>query len=184
MPLKKQRKNNNPKQTRPEKIKLFCAAYIANGNNGQRAAADAGWAKSSARAVASRLLKDPKVKEIIKAGNDALIKKHDMTADSVLKQLSAIVHFDMRKLYRDDGSLKDIKELDDETASALSSIEIDDDMSGYKDDRQLVRTTKVKIFDKNSAIEKAMKYFGLLKEAGLNINAEKVYISAEDERLG
>jgi hypothetical protein len=48
--------------------------------------------------------------------------------------------------------LKAVGELDDDTAAALSSLEVEEGD---------VTTRKVKFFDKNAALEKAIKHLGL-----------------------
>jgi phage terminase small subunit len=49
----------------------------------------------------------------------------DISVDRVLQELARIAFFDPRKLFNHDGSLKDITELDADTAAAIASVEID-----------------------------------------------------------
>ena len=49
--------------------------------------------------------------------------------------------------------------LDDDTAACVASVE--HDSFGGGDDGQSGRTTKIKVWDKNTALEKAMKHLGL-----------------------
>lgn len=164
---------------------IFPAAYVANGGNGKEAAIAAGFAESGAKSTACRLLKEPEVLAAIKVLQDELLTKHSMTAETVMKQLAAIVHFDIRKLFDENGQMKNVRDLDDDTASALASIEVDDDYSGKGEERVALRTTKVKIFDKNTAITNAMKHYKLLTDGGITLNANLVQvISAEDAKLG
>lgn len=159
---------------------LFVAAYLSNGKNASKAALEAGYSKNNPGQIGSRLLKDPRIAKAILDSENKLLEKHNMTAESVLKQLGCIVHFDIRKLYNSDGALKNIHELDDETASALSSFEIDEIGVG---ETIIGHTRKVKVFDKNAAIDKAMRHFGLLKDgASLTVNGN-VIISKDDADL-
>jgi hypothetical protein len=58
--------------------------------------------------------------------------------------------------------MKDPREWDDATAAAVASIEIVEEFSGTGADRKLVgHTKKVKLWDKNAALEKALKHLGL-----------------------
>jgi hypothetical protein len=60
------------------------------------------------------------------------------------------------------GCMKDPREWDDATAAAVASIEIVEEFSGTGADRKLVgHTKKVKLWDKNAALEKALKHLGL-----------------------
>lgn len=166
-----------------KKYELFAHAYVANGGCAGPAAIAAGYSKATAKVKGCQLLQIPSVSALVAKLQADLLAKHDMTAESTMKQLAAIVHFDIRKLFDENGQMKNIKDLDDATAAALSSIEVDDDWQGKGDDAYPLRTTKVKIFDKNSALEKAMKHFGLLRD-GANVNVGVVVISKDDLLLG
>jgi hypothetical protein len=67
-------------------------------------------------------------------------------------------HDDVRRLYRPDGSLKPLAELDDDTRAGIANFEVDE----IRVDGAVVRrTTKIKFWDKNAALEIAMRHFGL-----------------------
>jgi len=159
-----------------ERRELFCQAYVANGRNGTQAAKAAGFSEATAFAKAYTLLQEPSVKARVEELTQGQLTKHKMTAESVMEQLSAIVHFDIRKLLNEDGSPKKLQELDDATALALASVEFDQ-IGG---DDGIVTTRKYKVFDKNPALDKAMRHFGLLpKDGALQVKADNVYICAE-----
>jgi len=160
---------------------LFAVAYTANGNNGTAAAKAAGYSDKSAYSQATRLLKRPRVAARIAELQQALLEKHALRADDVMRQLGAIIRFDPRKLFNADGSLKAITELDDDTAAAVASLDVALDMDGKT---VLGMTKKFKVFDKNTAIANGMKHFGLLKDGGVTVNAGVVVISSEDAKLG
>lgn len=172
----------------PTKIKRdkFVALYVADPKkNGAKCAELAGWAKSGARVTACNLLKDPEIRKAIMEKEQELLKKYDMTADSVMKELASLVHFDVRKLYNEDGTLKAIHELDDATARALSSIQVVEEVDTDGDEKNTTTVTKTfKVFDKNSAIEKAMKHFKLLGDNGPQIGSLTIVLSQQDIKLG
>lgn len=162
--MRKQPDNGGRKTDRgaDARRKLFIAAYLANHKNGTKAAIEAGFSAKSASAKACQLLKEPDVSKAILEAETAMLEKHNMTAESVLIQLGRIVNFDIRKLYNPDGTLKSIHELDDDTASALSSFEIEE----IKAEGTVIgMTRKVKGHDKNRAIDSAMRHFGLFDTA-------------------
>jgi hypothetical protein len=64
---------------------------------------------------------------------------------------------DPRRLYHADASLKQIAEMDDDTRAAIASMEVHE----RKIDGIVVRTVKIKFWDKNAALEKAMRHLGL-----------------------
>lgn len=166
-----------------ERRELFIAAYMANGRNGKEAAITAGYAAKNANVQAFKLLGEPKVAERIAVLNKELLIKHNMTADTVMKQLAAIVHFDMRKLFDEHGNMKAIQDLDDDTASALASIEVEK-KGGRHEDSEPTTVTKFKMFDKNQAVKNAMQHYKLLQGEGATINIGLVQISATDAELG
>jgi len=160
---------------------LFIAAYLGDAKkNGTKAAIAAGFSEKTAAQKANTLLHELAVKAAIEKAEQELLNKHRMTADSVLQELSRIVHFDIRKLYNPDGTLKGINELDDDTAAALSSFEIKE----IKADGTIIGLTrKVKGHDKNRAIESAMKHFGLFDADNTLKVSGSVIISKDDSEL-
>jgi phage terminase small subunit len=81
------------------------------------------------------------------------------------RQLASVLRSDPRKLYRPDGSMIPIHELDAETAAAIASIEVREEFEGHGENRRLVGyTRKVKFWDKNAALEKAMRHQGLFEK--------------------
>ncbi|ARO89170.1 terminase [Nitrosospira lacus] len=117
------------------------AAYIRAGY---------GARSNSAEAAASRLLSNVKVQKVIEEKQKEIAKRCEVTAEKVIREVSALAFSDVRKLFNADGSLKAIHELDDATAAAIASIEVDP--AGVR---------KIKVWDKNRAQEHLCKHFGL-----------------------
>lgn len=155
---------------------------IANDDNVTLAAKIAGFSARSAAQQGSRLLKDAKVKQLLKDRRAALLTKLELTSEAVLRSLAQSVFFDPRKLYRADGTLKAVYELDEDTAMALAGLEVTEEMGPAPADvelepqphggglkrqqgRKVLRsvTAKVKWHDKTAAREQAMKHLGLFK---------------------
>ena len=119
----------------------------------------------SAAAQASNLLTKPNVQIAIKERTAAVRSRLELTKDNVIRELTRIALFDIRKLYRDDGTLKHPHELDDDTAAAVTQIEVTEEFSGRGEDREHIGTTKkVKLVDKKASVELAMKHLGLMTE--------------------
>jgi phage terminase small subunit len=183
--VKKVVRRNKPgtsKEAADTRKRLFVEAFLVNGENGTDAAITAGFSAHTAASQASRLLKDVKVQAAIKERRDALLSKLELTTEAVLRSLAQAVFFDPRKLYRADGSLKDVHEMDDDTAMALAGLEVTEDYATAPLETELERqahggelkrqrgakvlasrTAKVKWHDKTSAREQAMKHLGLFK---------------------
>lgn len=188
--MKKTQKAGTSKQAADARKAVFAEAYIANKRNGKQAAIKVGYSPKTAEATASRLLRDDKVKALIAERSKELAVKHELTTDSVIAELSKIVHADPRLLFAEDGSMLHPKDWPDGMAGAVASLEVveefDNDTDGGK--KLIGYTKKLKLWDKNSAIEKAMKHLGLFAEdnkqrAGALADLPRDMVKAIVERL-
>lgn len=149
------------KEAKQARIDAFVEAYLSNGNNKRQAAISAGASLKSCDSFAQRMLKNAQVLGRIEQRQIELRQKLELTTEGVLKNLAQALHFDPRKLYREDGTLKLITELDDDTAMALSGFEVFEEFAGRgKDREQIGWTKKVKWLDKNIARDQANKILG------------------------
>jgi phage terminase small subunit len=102
---------------------IFVREYLLD-LNGTRAAIAAGYSSKTASVAASRMLKKVKVQALLKQMMEERRHRLDISAERVLRELARIAFFDPRKLFNHDGSLKNIAELDADTAAAIAGIEI------------------------------------------------------------
>jgi len=100
----------------------FCHEYVID-FNGTQAAIRAGYSKKTAYAQANQMLDDLEVQLVIAQVKSGQREKLIFGRDEVLRELQRIAGADVRKLYGANGHLKKITELDDDTASAVDSIE-------------------------------------------------------------
>lgn len=115
--------------------------------------------------AASRLADDSKVAARLAELRNKASEKAMMTAADVLKEGMRLATFDIRKLYREDGSPIPIHELDDDTARCIQGVDILEEYAGTGKDRVFVGyTKKYKVADKNAALEKLFKHFGLYEK--------------------
>lgn len=156
----KRNKAGTSKRSADEKKKLFAAAYLSNNGNLTQAALAAGYSAGGAPKAGYRLSKDPFVLSLIGQGQKEILEKYRLTADDVYRSIAQELHFHPAKLYHPDGSLKRITELDDDTAMALTGIEVQE--TGGKDDP--VITHKLKWNTKNQAREQLIKLLNMYSE--------------------
>lgn len=155
----------NSKAAAAERERLFVEGLFANRMNGTKAAIAAGFSERTAAQKAQQLLTRPSVKIMLRERQDAMAKRFDLTSESVIAELSKIVHADPRKLFGEDGRMIHPKEWPDDMAGVVASLEVVEEFEGHGQDRKLIGyTKKIKLWDKNSAIEKAMKHLGLFAE--------------------
>src|SRR5262245_4908607 len=130
------------------------AVAVAKGSNASdayRAVYSAGrMTAKSINEEASHLLANPKVASRVAELRVPAVKAARLEIEETLSQLVCVLRSDARRLFRADGSLIPVHELDDTTAAAISSIELDEQG----------RPRKIRLWSKTDAIDKAMKHLG------------------------
>lgn len=108
------------------------------------------------------MLTDVDVSAALQSRRLALQTKHELTTDRILQELSRIAFADLRKAFAPDGSLLSPAEWPDDVAAAMAGV----DVVETKTEAGAIPeyTKKVKLWDKNAAIEKAMKHLGLFDQ--------------------
>lgn len=163
---------------------IFVEAYIANGGNATEAAKTAGFSEKTARQQGARLLSDVSVSSAIAARAKETAERYELTTDLVTQSIVRELRFDPKRLYNEDGSLKAITDLDDDTAAALAGVEFV--QLGSADAPVFVR--KYKWAPKSTAREQAMKHLGMFEadnrqRSGLLSELPRETVKAIAERL-
>lgn len=151
------------------KQEKFCQKYIELGNASEayRQAYDAeNMGDESIRVEAHRLLNDnPNIALHIQQLKDKLVKKHNITVERVLKEYGRLAFLDIRKAFDENGNLKPIHELDDDTAAAIAGLEAEELYEGRGEDREHTgRLRKIKLSDKKGALDSLGKHLGMFVE--------------------
>ena len=165
-----QKRDKRPKPPGPKKKdltqltakeELFVAEYVANGFNGTQAAIAAGFSAKTADSQASRLLKKSRVAKAIAAKQQPKLEKLEITAERVLAEIAKLAFFDARKLYREDGSLIPITELDDNTAAAIAGLDVYvERLQGFP----IGETRRFKLADKGANLERLGRHLKLFTD--------------------
>lgn len=158
-PAQRKGKAGTSKSSREDKKALFVEAFLSNGGNATEAALSAGYSKGGAAKSGYRLTKDVQVMSMIRQRQDELAKKYSLTTEDVIRSISQELHFDPLKLFKDDGSLRPITELDEDTRKALVSVETV--QVGSAEAPIFIR--KLKWAQKATAREQAMKHLGMFE---------------------
>lgn len=90
-------KGGAPSSSRQLKVERFVAEYLVC-YEGKEAAIRAGYAPASAKVTACKLLADPAIKARIRAANEAITAKLEMTTQTVLERWTAVATADPREL--------------------------------------------------------------------------------------
>jgi phage terminase small subunit len=126
--------------------------------NATQAAIRAGYSVKTAGEIGHENLKKPQIQVEIDKAIKARSKRVQITQDRVLKEYACLAFFDPRKMFNDNGSLKLLKDMDDDTAAALSSFEID---ITKLDDKVETSTAKLKFWDKLRGLNDLAKHLGM-----------------------
>ena len=133
-----------------ERRATFVREYLRNGRNGTQAAIAAGYAPAGAHVTASRLLSQSKIAKQIDTRLAKAAEITGLSLERTLLEVARVAYSDPRRYWRPDGSMVPQSEWTEGMAAAVASVEEGPD--GAK---------KLKLWDKNAALDKAMRHLGL-----------------------
>ena len=161
-----------------EAQKRFCNEYLIdlNATRAYKVAYSRCTKDETANVNGSKLLRNTKVQEYIAEKMKEREQRTEITQDMVIKELAKIAFLDIRKLYTENGQLRNIADVDDDTVGAISSLETLEEYDGYGADREKIGDTqKVKLLDKTKALELLGKHLGMFNDVNVNMkNAVQV----------
>lgn len=146
-----------------EKQKRFCEEYLID-LNATQAAIRAGYSEATAYSQGQRLLKNVEVQALLSERKKKLQESTEITQERVLKEYARLAFSDLRQYYDEDGKLKHPRDMSHDSAAALASIEIYDDMMTVGGERVKVgETKKIKLHNKVQALQDLAKHLGLFE---------------------
>lgn len=155
--------------------KRFCDEYLIdlNATRAYKVAYKSCKSDLTARTNGSKLLTNTNIQEYISEKQKEIEKRTEVTQDMVIKELAKIAFLDIRKLYTENGQLKNVADIDDDTAGAISSLETLEEYDRYGDDREKIGDTqKVKLLDKTKALELLGRHLGIFNDK-LDLNVKE-----------
>ncbi len=163
------------------KQQAFVEEYLVD-LNATQAAIRAGYSRDTARQIASENLARPDVQEAIAEARAARSTRTGVTSDQVVAELARISFSDLRKLFTPDGKLLPPGEWGDVAAAAVASMEVEKRIEGRGDDAETFYVTKLRLWDKNSALEKLARHLGLFEKDNAQIGAASLVAAIEAGR--
>jgi phage terminase small subunit len=170
----KKAKPGSSKEEVAKRKALFVEAYVSHGGNATAAAITAGYSKKTAASQGQRLLKHVEISSQVDARRAETIKKAEesteLTVAGVLRELHSMVHADLRGAFDEKGALLPPSQWPDGLAKAIASVKVVELAGGAQVNGEAgvmhvpMFTKEVKLWDKNSAIDKAMKHLGLFEK--------------------
>ncbi len=164
--------------------KRFCDEYLIdlNATRAYKVAYPNCKKDETARANSSRLLTNANVQEYIKERQEKLQEETKVTQQKVINELAAIAFFNIKNIYNEDGTLKSVKDMDDETARAISSVKtlqkagsmkININPNGKDEEVPIEhiaeQTIEYKTNDKKGALELLGKHLGMFNDVNVNM---------------
>ncbi|GBR43342.1 terminase small subunit [Gluconobacter roseus] len=143
----------NAKQAR------FVEEYLVD-LNATQAAIRAGYSEKTARQQASEQLSKPDIQQALSEAQQARSARTQITQDRVIQEIARLGLSDIRGAFSLGGSLLPPSEWSDDLTAAVASIEVDQRKEPGEDGERYT-VTKLKLWDKNAALEKLCKHLGL-----------------------
>lgn len=150
------------------KQERFVEEYLVD-LNATQAAIRAGYSKKSAHVQGPRLLGNARVSTAIASAKADRSRRSEITQDMVLAELAKVGFSDPRNVFSAMGGIVEPQDWGDNTAGAISSVEVVRRQSGEHDEdgRPLIEHVhKIRFWDKISALEKIGKHLGMFEGQG------------------
>ena len=144
------------------KQEMFIKEYLID-LNATQAAIRAGYSEKTASQQGERLLRNVQVSAAIQEAMNKRSNKLEITAERVLQEIAKLAFYDPRNFFDDDGRIKPISELDENTAMALGGIETLHKIIGDEKDGMAV-VTKIKLVDKGQNLERLGRHLKLFTD--------------------
>lgn len=167
--------------------KRFCDEYLIdlNATRAYKVAYPRCKKDETANAASSRMLRNVKVQEYISEKQQEIEKRTEITQDMVIKELANIAFFNIKNIYNGNGTLKAIKDIDEETIRAISSVKvlqkagamkISIDMKGKDNEVPIEhiqeQTIEFKTNDKVKALELLGRHLGIFNDK-IDVNVKE-----------
>lgn len=143
---------------------LFVEEYLVD-FNGKAAAIRAGYKPKAAAAQASDILTRPNIQAEFQKRFQQKRESIGLTRENVLREIARLSFADIRKLYREDGDLVPIHELDDDTAACVVGVEVFEEFDGEGKARvKIGETKKYKLASKTESLQMAGRHLKLFTD--------------------
>lgn len=167
--------------------KRFCDEYLIdfNASRAYKTAYKSCKSDLTARTNASKLLTKTNIQKYISEKQKEIEERTEITQKKIIQELAKIALFNIKDIYNENGTLKKVTELDDDTAKAISGVKILQKAGAMKislsktnDEIPLEhipeQTVEFKTNDKTKALELLGKHLGMFKE-NVNLTQDKPF---------
>ena len=154
--------------------KRFCDEYLIdfNASRAYKTAYKSCKSDLTARTNASKLLTKTNIQKYISEKQKEIEEKTEITQKKIIQELAKIALFNIKDIYNENGTLKKVTELDDDTAKAIISLSKTNDEIPLEHIPE--QTVEFKTNDKTRALELLGKHLGMFKE-NVNLTQDKPF---------
>ncbi len=145
------------------------AQHIANGHTAATALKAMGFSNRSS--TSWDLAQDPLTVKRVRELVALRLAAAGVSAERTKHEIARVAYADVRKIFTEDGQLKPIHEIDDDTAAAITSITVQRKNIGTMKAPELVDVMKIKFASKMDALGLLAKHFKLVNDEGDGVNA-------------
>lgn len=136
-----------------DKERLFCYEYIIDKNK-TKAAIRAGYSERTAGKTGWEISEKPKIKARIDEMMEDTFSKLEVTRENIIAELARIALSDIGEMFNEDGTMKPLHEIPEDTRRAIAGVDVDELFEGRGEEREHIGfTKKLKMWDKNKALE-------------------------------
>jgi phage terminase small subunit len=133
--------------------------------NAKQSAIRAGYASGSAEVAGSRLLRIDKVAAAIQKAKNARSQRVEISQDRTIQEIARGCFWDVANMFNEDGSLKEIREMDYNTRTAIAGFEVVTLYQGEGEQKHAFgRLNKIKLVDRRDYLELLGRHQGLFKD--------------------
>lgn len=157
----------------------FCQSYVICWN-ATTAAKEAGYAKDTAYSQGHRLLQRMDIQIRIEQLKHEANEQFAVTRERVITELGRLAFSDIRKVFGDGRSLKDVTDLDDHTAAAVESIKV---VANKERGEVVDHTHEIKLANKGAALDKLAKHFNIYEDHQKS-GAGEMHVTIEGKDVG
>lgn len=144
------------------KQERFVEEYLVD-LNATQAAIRAGYSERTAYQTGAENLRKPEIASRIDEKRAERSESTGITADRVLTELGRIGFSDLRQAFDERGNLKRPEDWPEGLAAAISSVEV---VTRNIGEGEVEYVHKLKMWDKNAALEKIAKHLGMFVDKG------------------
>ena len=123
-------------------------------------------------------MKNVEVQELIAKAAARAAEEAQLTVNKTLREIARLAFNDPRKLFDDSNRLIDLKNIDDDTAAAIQSVEVFEEYSGRGENREAIgQTKKIKLHPKTQALDMLCKHLALYAAEKRELSGNLIFLT-------